>query len=65
MLKIARLNGCITVSLLQWWETAKKSVDCYCQNGYFLYDVEYKLKPKARKTYKTSLRQKDIIVISQ
>jgi hypothetical protein len=24
MLKIARLNGCITVSLLQWWETAKQ-----------------------------------------
>ncbi len=40
-------------------------VDCYCQNGYFWYNIEYKLKPKARKTYKTSLRQKDIIVISQ
>ena len=40
-------------------------VDCYCQNGYFWYDIEYKLKPKARKTYKTSLRQKDIIVISE
>lgn len=40
-------------------------IDCYCQNGYFWYDVEYKLKPKARKTYKTSLRQKDIIIISE
>ena len=40
-------------------------VDCYCQNGYFLYDVEYKLKPKSRKTYKTSLRQKDIVIMSK
>lgn len=37
-----------------------KIIDVYKNNGFFCYVVEYKLKPKARKTFKTTLRQKDI-----
>ena len=37
--------------------------DIYKQCGYIYYVIEYKLKPKARKTYKTTLRQKDIVLI--
>ena len=37
-------------------------VSVYKDNGYYYYIVEYKLTPKARKTYKT-LRQRDINLI--
>lgn len=38
-------------------------VDVWCNNGYYRYEVEYKLKPRARKTYTTNLRQIDVVVI--
>lgn len=41
-----------------------KIIEVYKQCGYFYYIIEYKLKPKARKTFKQTLRQKDIIIIS-
>lgn len=37
-----------------------KIIDLYKNNGCFCYVVEYKIKPKARKTFKMILRQKDI-----
>ena len=40
-------------------------IDAFNQNGYIWYDVEYKLKPKARKKFKTTLRQKDIVIVSE
>ena len=38
-------------------------IDVWCENGYFRYKVEYKLKPKARKKFTQNLRQIDIVVI--
>lgn len=40
-----------------------KIIDVYCQCGYYRYVIEYKLKPKARKTFTKTLRQIDIKVI--
>lgn len=37
-----------------------KIIDVYKNNGFYCYVVEYKIKPKARKTFKMTLRQKDI-----
>lgn len=37
-----------------------KIIDVYKHNGFYCYVVEYKIKPKARKTFKMTLRQKDI-----
>lgn len=37
-----------------------KVIDVYKNNGFFCYVVEYKIKPRSRKTFKTTLRQKDI-----
>lgn len=37
-----------------------KIIDVYKNNGFFCYVVEYKIKPRSRKTFKTTLRQKDI-----
>ena len=37
-----------------------KIIDLYKNNGFYCYVVEYKIKPKARKTFKMTLRQKDI-----
>ena len=37
-----------------------KIIDVYKNNSFFCYVVEYKIKPKARKTFKMTLRQKDI-----
>ena len=37
-----------------------KIIDVYKNNGFFCYVIEYKIKPKARKTFKMTLRQKDI-----
>lgn len=36
-------------------------VDAYEFNGFIYYVVEYKLTPRAKKTYQKTLRQKDII----
>lgn len=38
-------------------------VEVYEENGYIRYVVEYKLKPRARKTYTKTLRQIDIKLI--
>lgn len=38
-------------------------IDLYKDNGFYYYVIEYKLKPKARKTYTTTLRQKDVKLI--
>lgn len=38
-------------------------VEVYKENGYMRYIVEYKLKPRAKKTYTTILRQKDVTLI--
>ena len=37
-----------------------KIIDVYKNNGFFCYVIEYKIKPKARKIFKMTLRQKDI-----
>ena len=37
-----------------------KIIDVYKNNDFYCYVVEYKIKPKARKTFKMTLRQKDI-----
>lgn len=37
-----------------------KIIDIYVQNGFYYYVCEYKLKPKARKTFTKTLRTKDI-----
>ena len=39
-------------------------IEIYSQCGYFYYVVEYKLKPRARKTFKQTLRTKDIVLKS-
>lgn len=38
-------------------------IDVYKQCGYIYYVVEYKLKPKARKTFRQTLRTKDIVKV--
>ena len=38
-------------------------VDVYEMNGFIYYVIEYKLKPRARKTYTKTLRQMDIKLI--
>lgn len=37
--------------------------EVYENNGFYYYVIEYKLKPRSRKTYTTTLRQKDIKLI--
>ena len=39
--------------------------NAYKQNGYLYYTIEYKLKPKSRKTFIKSMRQSDIKLIEE